>query len=403
MKIPLSNPYLTALEKRLVLQVLNSSQLSQGPQLERFENKMAQFVGSRYGIGVNSGTSALHLCIKSLQIGENDEVITTPFSFIASANCILYERARPVFVDINPNTYNIDVDRISEKITARTKAILPVHVFGLPCDMVKIRAIAKKHHLYVIEDACEAIGAECLMDVVPAGQAIKLIPHKVGSIGDCGVFGFYPNKQITTGEGGMIVTNDKDIAMNCRSLRNQGRSEHSMWLEHEQLGYNYRLNEVSCALGIAQLTKIHLLLAARARVAKWYNERMQHLPDVVIPGRSGRCHRSWFVYVIRLRDHFGKKDRDKILSSLKSHGIDCREYFPPIHLQPFYVKMFGYKRGDFPNAEKVADRTIALPFFTTMTEAQVHHVCKVLYRILRDYKYVRHDFMTITNNQIMVN
>ncbi|MBN1464483.1 DegT/DnrJ/EryC1/StrS family aminotransferase [candidate division KSB1 bacterium] len=402
MKIPLSNPYLSSLEKQLVLQVLNSSQLSQGPQLDRFENKMAQYIGSRHAVAVNSGTSALHLCIKSLGIGENDQVITTPFSFIASANCMLYERAKPVFVDINPNTYNIDADHISEKITARTKAILPVHVFGLPCDMVKIRAIAQKHHLYIIEDACEAIGADCLVDAVPQGQAIKLSSQKVGSIGDCGVFGFYPNKQITTGEGGMIVTNEEKIAMNCRSLRNQGRSENSMWLEHEQLGYNYRLSEVNCALGIAQLTKIHLLLAARARVARWYSERLSNVADIILPPHAVNCRRSWFVYVIRLRDHYGRKDRNKIMNSLKSYGIDCRDYFPPIHLQPFYAEMFSYRRGDFPNTEKVADRTIALPFFATMTEAQVHHVCKILYRIMRNYKYMRHDFMAV-NNQIIAN
>ncbi|MBN1479374.1 DegT/DnrJ/EryC1/StrS family aminotransferase [candidate division KSB1 bacterium] len=383
-KIPLSHPYLTSSEKRLVLQVLNGAQLSLGPRLDEFEHRLADYVGATYAVAVNSGTSALHLCIKSLNIREGDEVITTPFSFIASANCILYEKARPVFVDIDPLTFNIDPGKIEENINSKTRAILPVHVFGLPCDMTRMKAIAQQHNLYIIEDACEALGAKCLLR-----DPAKMPPlhyHKVGAIGDCGAFGFYPNKQMTTGEGGLVVTNNVHIATSCRSLRNQGRSENPAWLEHTQLGYNYRLSDINCAIGIAQLQKLHTILRLRERVAHWYNERLHRLEEIVTPFQSITCRRSWFVYVCRLSDDFSKNDRNSILDQLRASGIECRDYFPPIHLQPFYARMFGYKKGDFPVAEHVAERTIALPFFTNMSEEQVDYVCKRLCRIVQKLK-----------------
>lgn len=385
--IPLAQPYLTQADKQAVLQVLEGSHLSLGAKLYEFESWMAGYVNAKYAVAVNSGTSALHLCIKSLRIKEGDEVITTPFSFIASSNCILYEKATPVFVDIDPATYNIDANKIKEKITAKTKAILPVHVFGLPCDMLRLQAIAQKHHLKIIEDACEAIGATCrTVATGSSGKNGQLKQHKVGALGDCGAFGFYPNKQITTGEGGAVVTNDQAIARNCKSLRNQGRSNNTQWLEHDQLGYNYRIDELSCALGIAQLAQIEQILAKREKVAAWYNARLNSIKELILPPKRPNRRQSWFVYVVRLQDEFNKSDRDEILNRLQKSGIECRCYFPPLHLQPFYVKKFGYKRGDFPNTEHVADRTIALPFFTGMIEEQVDRVCAVFKRILKDHK-----------------
>lgn len=377
-KIPLSSPYLTLTDKQFVLKVLDSSQLSLGPLLETFEREIARYTQTRFAVAVNSGTSALHLCIKALHIGQGDEVITSPFSFIASANCMLYESATPVFVDIDPATLNIDVNKIPQKITRKTKAILPVHIFGLPCDMPAIQTIADHYHLKIIEDACEAIGATCSTRT-PNSQNQR----KVGGIGNCGAFGFYPNKQMTTGEGGVIVTSDRDIASTCRSLRNQGRSDNPVWLKHEQLGYNYRLSELNCALGLAQLLKIERILTMREKVAGWYNERLKSLGDIILPGSQPYCRRSWFVYVIRLQSRFSKIDRDKILHQLQLEGIECRSYFPPIHLQPFYVNMFGYKHGDFPITEHIAECTIALPFFTGMSEEQVDRVCTVLTRAVR--------------------
>ncbi len=383
--IPLSNPCLTLLEKKLVMQVLQSSQLSLGSNLVEFEHRIARFIGSKYAIAVNSGTSALHLCVKALDIQEGDEVITTPFSFVASANCMLYEHAKPVFVDIDPNTFNMETEQIRDAITAKTRAILPVHVFGLPCDMQSITEIASEFNLGIIEDACEAIGAECrIRDPHRDSQnGNPFIDKKVGGIGDCSAFGFYPNKQITTGEGGVVVTNSESIAKLCRSWRNQGRSESQHWLQHERLGYNYRLSEINCALGVAQMQHIRSILLTRNKVAQWYNERLLGAEEIIRPFEPQDARRSWFVYVVRLQDRFTRRDRDNLMENLRKNGIECRSYFPPIHLQPFYAKTFGYKRGDFPNTEHLADRTIALPFFTNMTEFQVERVCAVLLQELR--------------------
>ncbi|GAW93987.1 DegT/DnrJ/EryC1/StrS family aminotransferase [Calderihabitans maritimus] len=370
MRIPLSGPDITEREIELVNEVLRSRWLSMGPKVKEFEEKMAAYVGRRFAVAVNSGTSGLHLLVRSLGIGEGDEVITTPFSFVASANCILYERARPVFVDIDPLTLNIDVDRIEEKITERTRAILPVHVFGQPVDMERVREIAQKHGLAVIEDACEAIGAEYR-------------GRKAGAQGDGAVFAFYPNKQMTTGEGGVIVTDDEEIAKLCRSMRNQGRGEDGAWLCHERLGFNYRMDELSAALGIAQLERIEELLAKREKVARMYNERLREIEGVKVPYVAPEVNRmSWFVYVIRLEEGI---DRDKVMEYLTAHGVGSRPYFTPIHLQPFYVEQFGYKEGDFPVTERVAKSTIALPFYNNLTEEQVDYVVKTLERALATF------------------
>ena len=375
MHIPLSSPDITEIEKKYVLDVLNTSNLSLGPKLPEFEARVADYVGTRYAVAVNSGTSGLHCCIKALGIGDDDLVITTPFSFVASANCILFERAKPVFVDIDPLTYNIDATRLEKTIhglgpqASKLKALLPVHVFGHPCDMNKIGDIARKYNLKIIEDACEALGAE-------------FNGKKVGTFGDCGVFAFYPNKQMTTGEGGVVITDKEYIASLCRSLRNQGRDDDSSWLAHARLGYNYRLSDINCALGIAQLERIDEILAKRARVAEMYNQRLKDLGGIRTPFKSKNIKMSWFVYVVLLDEKYNRDDRDKILLGLREKGIGCNNYFVPIHLQPFYMDMFGYRKGDFPVTEHTAERTIALPFYNNLQEHQIDYVVKNLKTLL---------------------
>jgi perosamine synthetase len=368
-RIPLSRPEIMNRDIKSVLKVLKTPNLSLGPKVEEFEDKIAHFIGSKYAVAVNSGTSGLHLCVKALGIGKGDEVITTPFSFVASANCVLYEGTKPVFVDIDPKTLNLDVDQIEHKITKRTKAILPVHVFGNPCDMGKMVTVARRHRLWIIEDACEAMGAEYR-------------GRRVGNFGISGVFGFYPNKQLTTGEGGMIVTDNKKIAEICRSLRNQGRTSGERWLSHHRLGYNYRLSDIQCALGISQMERITTILERRERVARYYQIRLKDVKGIELPYSEKGNKISWFVFVIRLDKNYQKRHRDELMRRLMAHGIECNNYFPPIHLQPFYRKTFGYGKGDFPITESVSERTLALPFYNYLKEAQVQYVCDVLKTLL---------------------
>ncbi len=363
--IPLARPDLTEREVEAVVRVLRTPRLSLGPMLEAFERKLAEVAGVQHAVAVNSGTSALHLCVKALGIKEGDEVITTPFSFIASANCILFERAKPVFVDIDPKTLNLDPELVEGALTERTKAILAVDVFGHPAEWDALTHIAKEHGLKLIEDAAEALGAE-----------YKGRP--AGAFGDAAVFAFYPNKQITTGEGGAVLTNDDEIAKFCRSLRNQGRGEGSTagWLRHERLGYNYRLSDINCALGLAQLERLDELLAQRERVAQLYNERLEPLERRGLlrrPHVAPHVRMSWFVYVVRLDERFTRRERDFVIEKLRAQGVECADYFPPIHLQPVY-RALGYKSGDFPVAEAVAQRTLALPFHTRLTPDDVDYV-----------------------------
>lgn len=370
MQIPLSSPDINDSDRSAVLDVLSSPTLSLGPKLPAFEEAVARQTNSRFAVAVNSGTSGLHLCVKAANITDGDEVITSPFSFVASANCILYERGKPVFVDIDPVSYNINPARIPGAITKRTRAILPVHVFGRPCRMDKILQIAERNSLAVIEDSCEAIGA-------------KIGERSAGAFGQTGVFAFYPNKQMTTGEGGAIVTNDEKIATLCRSWRNQGRSTGSAWLEHEVLGYNYRLSDINCALGLSQLSRLNEILTRRAQVARWYDDALRDVPGIITPKLDDPgLTVSWFVYVITLRPEFTGLQRNHLLEQLKARGIGCNNYFTPIHLQPFYRQAFGYKRGDFPITESVAERTIALPFFTQMSESQVGYVRDSLHSLI---------------------
>ena len=373
--IPLSSPDIGQLEKAAVLRVLGSGRLSLGPLVPSFESAIAERTGVAHAIAVNSGTSGLHLCIKAAGVAEGDEVITSPFSFVASANCILFERGIPRFVDIDPLTYNLDPDQIEEAITPRTKAILPVHVFGRPCDMEAILWIANRYHLRVIEDACEAIGA-------------RFQGHPAGSFGHTGVFAFYPNKQITTGEGGVIVTNDFNVAQLCRSWRNQGRGDGDTWLSHARLGYNYRLSDIQCALGLAQLARLDTFLALRAHVAARYTEILQaEVPEVIPPAPpAAGSEISWFVYVVRLRDEFAQQQRDSVVNDLRAAHIGTNIYFTPIHLQPYFRRQFGYRPNDFPITERISARTIALPFFNRLTERQITFVVHSLRKAIGKLK-----------------
>lgn len=365
-KIPLSKPDITEKETRAVLEVLKTPHLSLGENYLEFEEITAKFAGVKYAVTVNSGTSGLHLIIRALGIGEGDEVITTPFSFIASANCILFEKAKPVFVDINEKTFNIDVTKIEEKITEKTKAILAVDVFSQPADWDELKRIAKKHNLYLIEDSAEALGSEY------KGK-------KCGSFGDAAIFAYYPNKQITTGEGGMVLTNNKKIFEACRSMANQGRKvKNGKWLEHMMLGYNYRLDEMSCALGVVQMKRINEILKKRKKVAELYNKKLKGVEGLEIPYIAKGNNLSWFVYVVKLAENFSGKKRDKIIKEMAAKGMQCSNYFQTIHLQPFYRNTFASKEGDFPVAEDISKRTIALPFFNDLSEKDIDFVVENL-------------------------
>ena len=362
--IPLSHQDITDAEVAAVEAVLRSDRLSLGPQIEAFEAALAARVGRTYGIGVNSGTSGLHLCVKALGIGEGDEVITTPFSFVATTNCLLFERATPVLVEIDPDSYNMDPAAIEAAITPKTKAILPVEVFGNPAHFDAYQAIADKHDLVLLEDCCEALGAVC-------GD------RPAGSFGAAGVFAFYPNKQITTGEGGMIVTDREDIRDLAVSLRNQGRATEA-WLSHARLGYNYRMSEIQAALGLAQLNRLDELLAGRRRVADAYDQALADIDGVHLPPMLDRTNASWFVYVIRLADEFTAEDRNAVIAHLRQAGVSCNNYFVPIHTQPYIIEALGTAEGDFPITERIAARTIALPFHSQITDDQVARVREAL-------------------------
>ncbi len=369
LNIPLSSPDITEEDIAAVNAVLLTPQLSLGPKLREFEEKIAAYAGRQHAVAVSSGTAGLHLIVRALGIGQGDEVITTPFSFIASANCLLFEGAKPVFADIDPRTLNIDPAQIEKRITPKTKAILGVDVFGYPADWQQLEAIAQNHQLLLIEDSCEALGAE-------------YHGRRAGTFGRAAVFSFYPNKQMTTGEGGVIVTDDAALAKQCRSMRNQGRDEGNGWLEHTRLGYNYRLSDINCALGISQLARIDAMLARRERVARWYTERLNGIDGISVPYGAPGAKRSWFVYVPLLAERYPVKDRDRILAGLTRQGIACRNYFAPIHLQRFYRESFGCREGDFPVTESVAARTIALPFYNSLQESQVERVVGSLRQLL---------------------
>jgi perosamine synthetase len=367
MRIPLSGPDVTEVEIQAVVEVLRTPQLSLGPKLEAFESSIADYVGARHAIAVNSGTSGLHLCVRCLGIGEGDEVIVPSFTFVAAANAIRFERAMPVFVDIDPVSLNLNPEKVEAAITSRTRAILAVHTFGRPAEMTQLLAIAERHGLHVIEDACEALGAEYR-------------GRKVGALGDAGVFAFYPNKQITTGEGGMVVTNDDELAARACSLRNQGRRNPREWLDHSEVGYNYRLSEMNCALGLAQLRRVESILMRRAEIAGWYDALLRDRPGLILPAAGDHDRRiSWFVYVVQLAARYSREDRDAIVRKLAEQGIGCGRYFAPIHLQPAYRDLTASKTL-LPVTEAAGERCIALPFFNRLSLPEVEEVCGSLVR-----------------------
>lgn len=364
--ITMSAPDISDRERELVRQVLDSGTLSGGHFTAQFERQMCRLLDVGHAVAVSSGTAGLHSAVIAAGLRESDEVITTPFSFVASANCVLFERAVPVFADIDPETLNIDPARIEACITPRTRGIIVVHVFGQPCDMDAVNEIARRRGLFVIEDACEALGAE-----------YKGRP--VGSLGDAAVFAFYANKQITTGEGGVVVSNRGDIAAQVASLRNQGRDPGDSWLRHVRLGFNYRLSELHAAIGVAQLERLETLLANRARVAAGYTQRLSGVDGLELPRAASTTTRmSWFVYVVRLSP---RVDRDHVILSLQERGVPARAYFPPIHLQP-YFRESGHSEGTLPITEREAARTLALPFHGRMTDGQLDYVCAQLQDVL---------------------
>lgn len=363
MKIPLSSPDIDENDIAAVVSVLRTTQLSLGPKLPEFEAAFARYIGVDYAVALSSGTAGLHLGLLALGIGEGDEVIVPSFTFIAAANAIRHARAVPVFADIDPVSLNLTAESIERVISPRTRAILLVHTFGYPADLEPILQLARQHDLRVIEDACEAIGAEYHR-------------RKIGGFGDLAVFSFYPNKPMTTGEGGVVVTRDARIAQTVRALRNQGRMDGDGWLEHSILGYNCRLSEMNCALGLSQLAKIQTILERRRGIAELYCEMLNNNEQVIAPPMrvsDGRV--SWFAFVVRLAVDFSRADRDAVMNVLTAAGIGCRAYFPPIHLQPLYAE---YKGAHLPVTESVAERTLALPFFNVLTRDQVSQVCETL-------------------------
>ncbi len=362
--IPLARPDVGAREEELVLDVMRSGRLSLGPMLERFEHAFAGWLGTDGAVALSSGTAALHLGVRALGWGRGDEVVTSPFSFVASANCLLYEEITPVFCDIDPVTLNIDHRAAEAACGPRTAGLLPIHVFGYPAEMDELERIAERRGLGVLEDACEALGA---VD----GRGVK-----VGARGNPAAFAFYANKQLTTGEGGMFTVRDPALQAQVRSERNQGRGEDMGWLGHDRLGFNYRLSDVAAAIGVAQLERLDELLAERGRVAALYAERLTGVEglDLPCPDQEG-ARRSWFVYVVQLPRSV---DRDGAIAALAERGIASKAYLPCIHLQPFYRERFGFRGGEFPVAEEVAARSLALPFFTRMTEDQVDRVCEAV-------------------------
>jgi perosamine synthetase len=370
MRIPLSAPDITEADIEAVVSVLRTTRLSIGPRMAEFEESVAEVAGVPYGVAVSSGTAGLHLCLCALGIGEGDEVILPSFTFIAAGNAVLYQRAKPVFADIDPISLDLDSGRLEEKITPRTRAIIVVHTFGHPADLDPIMEIARKHGLAVIEDACEAIGAQY------RGRS-------AGGIGDFGVFGFYPNKPITTGEGGMVVTRDARLAETMRALRNQGRMADDGWLDHSLLGYNYRLSEMNCALGVAQMKRLDSILEAREAVATRYANELRTISEVIVPPlkiEHGRV--CWFVFVVRLAAQFTRADRDSICEQLTARGIGCGRYFAPLHLQPLFAE-YAHRHDDLAVTEQVADRALALPFFNSLTAEQIGEVCATLREAIR--------------------
>ncbi|HEX6743341.1 MAG TPA: DegT/DnrJ/EryC1/StrS family aminotransferase [Solirubrobacteraceae bacterium] len=358
--IPLAQPVLGPEEEAAVIEVLRSGQLSLGPRVPAFEQAFAAWLGAEHACAVASGTAGLHLGLRAVGVSDGDEVVTSPFSFVASANAVLFERARPVFADIDPRTLNLDPDAAAAAVTDRTAALLPVHIFGYPADLPAFERMG----LPIVEDACEALGA------------VHADGVRVGARGHPSAFGFYANKQLTTGEGGMVSVGDAAIKERIDSERNQGRAPDMGWLDHDRLGFNYRLTDIACALGQAQLARLDGMLADRARVAAWYREALAGVEGLGLPCEdAGGDRRGWFVFVVQVPPG---RERDEVIHALRLRGVQCKPYLPAIHLMSFYRERFGHREGEFPVCEEVAARSVALPFFPAMTDSQVERVAAAL-------------------------
>ncbi len=367
--IPLAKPSLSQREADLVLETLRSGRLSLGPRLPEFEDALAGWLGTAHVSAVSSGTAGLHLAIRAAGIEAGDEVLTTPFSFVASANCLLYEHAQPVFCDIDPRTLNLDPGAARAAVSERTTGLLPVHIFGYPADMTAFEALAAERGLWIVEDACEALGA-----THADGAA-------VGTRGNLAVFGFYPNKQLTTGEGGAVVCPGESVKERIDSERNQGRAPDLGWLDHDRLGFNYRLDDLSCALGIAQIGRLDEMLAGRARVAALYTEALAGIDGLDLPcADSDGDRRSWFVYVVQLPPGV---DRDAAVVAMRERGVDTKPYLPAIHLMSLYRERFGHREGQFPVCEDVARRSLALPFYPDLADGDVEQVVQALTAVIQ--------------------
>ena len=356
--IPLSQPDIDDRDRQAVMATMQSPTLSGGPFLRQFEEEFARRTGRKYALAVSSGTAALHLGVRALGLSAGDEVITTPFSFIASANCLLYESVRPVFVDVEADTYGLDPDLVAAAITPSTRAVLPVHVFGQPCKIADIGTLCQSHGLVMIEDACEAL---------LAGTGDRL----VGSFGDVAVYGFYPNKQITSGEGGMLTTDSEEIYRKVKSLRNQGRDIETDEIRQIALGYNYRMSEINAALGGSQLQRINEIKALRKQILERYNQLFAGVAGIGLPSVVGNNDPSWFLYVVRVHADV----RDELIQRLAMRGIQAKAYFsPPIHLQPYYRNKFGFSEGDFPVSERLSRECLALPFYNGLSSSDQERV-----------------------------
>jgi perosamine synthetase len=367
--IPMARPSIGAREEELVLDALRSGRLALGPRLASFEAAFGAAVEVSHVSAVSSGTAGLHLAVRAAGVERGDDVVTSPFSFVASANCLLYEGAKPVFCDIDPRTLNITAESAGDALTERTTGILPVHIFGYPADMPRLELLSRDCGLWIVEDACEALGA-VHGDGTP-----------VGARGNLSVFGFYPNKQITTGEGGAVVSPSAELKERIDSERNQGRAPDMGWLDHDRLGFNYRLNDLSCALGLAQLERLEDALAARARIASLYSGALAELEGLGLPCPDDAGNRrSWFVYVVQLPHGV---DRDATVVAMRERGIDTKPYLPAIHLLSFYRERFGYREGDFPVCEDVAARSLALPFFPELSDGEVEQVVDALTAVVQ--------------------
>jgi len=366
--IPLARPDVGVREEEQVLEALRSRRLALGPKLPEFERALGAYLGSPYVSALASGTAALHLCVRAAGVRAGEEVVTSPFSFVASANCLLYEGATPVFCDIDRRTLNMDPKAAAAAVTARSSGLLPVHIFGYPADMPAFEGLARDRGLWIVEDACEALGA------------VHADGPKVGARGNLATFGFYPNKQLSTGEGGAVVSPTGELKERIDSERNQGRAPDMGWLDHDRLGFNYRLSDLACALGVAQLERLDEMLAARKRLAGIYGEALAGIEglDLPCPDMDGD-RRSWFVYVVQLPSEV---DRDATIRELRVRGVDSKPYLPAIHLLSFYRERFGHREGQFPVCEEVARRSLALPFFPELSDSQAERVVAALTQVL---------------------